>query len=127
MFGKMLFPIDNSREVLRSVDKVLDIFKRHNSHLTVLSVVQSDLADLKVDNSFFSLLEQVRARILRAGIEFEVVEREGKQVLVICDVANELNIDVIVMRTRDVNLEEDSAKTASSVIQMAPCPVLVVP
>ena len=45
----------------------------------------------------------------------------------ICDVADELNIDLIVMGTRGVNLEEDSQSTAVRVIQLAPCPVLVVP
>ena len=45
----------------------------------------------------------------------------------ICDVADELNVDVIVMGTRGVNLESDSGSTAAQVLQLAPCPVLVVP
>ena len=57
----------------------------------------------------------------------EVVEREGKPAFVICDVADELNVDVIVMGTRGVNLEDDTESTAVRVIQLAPCPVLVVP
>ena len=45
----------------------------------------------------------------------------------ICDVANELNVDVILIGTNGVNLERDSDSTAAQVIQFAPCPVLVVP
>jgi nucleotide-binding universal stress UspA family protein len=47
---------------------------------------------------------------------------------VICDVADEIDADVIVMGTRGLTLEADEApSTASRVIQLAPCPVLVVP
>ena len=47
---------------------------------------------------------------------------------VICDVADEINADVIVMGTRGLTLEADEApSTASRVIQLAPCPVMVVP
>jgi uridylate kinase len=42
--------------------------------------------------------------------------------------AIEINADVIVMGTRGLSLEADEApSTASRVIQLAPCPVLVVP
>jgi nucleotide-binding universal stress UspA family protein len=56
-----------------------------------------------------------------------VVERQGKPAFVICDVADEMNVDVIVMGTRGVNLSSDGESTAARVIQLAPCPVLVVP
>ena len=38
----------------------------------------------------------------------------------------ELNVDLIVMGTRGLNLEEEHESTAARVIQLAPCPVLVV-
>jgi nucleotide-binding universal stress UspA family protein len=60
-------------------------------------------------------------------VSCQEIEREGKPAFVICDVADELNVDVIVMGTRGVNLEADSGSTAARVIQLAPCPVLVVP
>jgi nucleotide-binding universal stress UspA family protein len=46
---------------------------------------------------------------------------------VIGDVADEINADVIVMGTRGISLEDDQTSTAARVIQLAPCPVLVVP
>jgi nucleotide-binding universal stress UspA family protein len=46
---------------------------------------------------------------------------------VILDVADELNVDVIVMGTGGVSLNSDDGSTAARVIELAPCPVLVVP
>jgi nucleotide-binding universal stress UspA family protein len=46
---------------------------------------------------------------------------------VIGDVADEIDADVIVMGTRGIALESDQLSTAARVIQLAPCPVLVVP
>jgi hypothetical protein len=58
-------------------------------------------------------------------MECQLIERQGKPAFVICDVADEINADVIVMGTRGLSLEADEASTASRVIQLAPCPVLV--
>jgi len=38
-------------------------------------------------------------------VDCEVIEREGKPAFVICDVADEINADVIVMGTRGLTLE----------------------
>jgi nucleotide-binding universal stress UspA family protein len=38
-----------------------------------------------------------------------------------------VNADVIVMGTHGISLEGDQQSTAARVIQLAPCPVLVVP
>jgi nucleotide-binding universal stress UspA family protein len=73
------------------------------------------------------LLEQARASFTEAGVSCEVIEREGKPAFVIGDVADEINADVIVMGTRGITLEEDHHSTAARVLQLAPCPVLVVP
>ena len=43
-----------------------------------------------------------------------------KPAFVIGDVADELNVDVIVMGTRGVNLGSDRESTAARVIQLAP-------
>ena len=43
------------------------------------------------------------------------------------DVADEINADVIVMGTRGMAIESDEQSTAARVIQLSPCPVLVVP
>ena len=73
------------------------------------------------------LLEQAKQRFAGAGQVCEVIEREGKPAFVIGDVADEINADLIVMGTRGIPLESDQQSTAARVIQLAPCPVLVVP
>ena len=51
----------------------------------------------------------------------------GFAAAVIADVADELNVDVIVMGGPGVNLEIDSTSATASVIELVSCPVLVVP
>ena len=90
----------------------------------LLSVVEPDQDD---PAAVAALLEDARQRFLAEGMDCQLIEREGKPAFVICDVADEINADVIVMGTRGLSLEADQASTASRVIQLAPCPVLVVP
>jgi nucleotide-binding universal stress UspA family protein len=73
------------------------------------------------------LLAQARSSFEQAGVACELLERRGKPAFVIGDVADEINADVIVMGTRGITLETDQQSTAARVIQLAPCPVLVVP
>ena len=127
MFETVLFPIDQSREAAETAGKALDLARAHNSRLVVLSVVQPERPEMHDHQAVATLLAEARTRFEQAGVACEVVEREGKPAFVICDVADELNVDVIVMGTRGVNLQAESGSTASRVIQLAPCPVLVVP
>lgn len=127
MFETVLFPIDQSREAAETAGKALELARTHNSRLVVLSVVQPERPEMHDHEAVATLLAEARARFEEAGVACEVVEREGKPAFVICDVADELNVDVIVMGTRGVNLQAESGSTASRVIQLAPCPVLVVP
>ncbi|UPM49584.1 universal stress protein [Synechococcus sp. A10-1-5-1] len=124
MFEIVLFPIDRSRQAAETASFALKLAQQHESRLVVLSVVEPGQDDPAVA----ALLEQARGRFEEQGVSCEVLEREGKPAFVICDVADEINADVIVMGTRGLSLEaEDAPSTASRVIQLAPCPVMVVP
>ena len=127
MFETVLFPIDQSREALETAAKALELARSHGSRLVLLSVVQPERPEMHDHEAVAGLLDQARDRFEQAGVTCEQIEREGRPAFVICDVADELNVDVIVMGTRGVNLETDSCSTAARVIQLAPCPVLVVP
>ena len=124
MFDTVLFPIDRSRQAAETAATALKLAQRHQSRLVLLSVVAPEQDD---PAAVAALLEDARKRFLAEGMECQVIEREGKPAFVICDVADEINADVIVMGTRGLSLEPDEASTASRVIQLAPCPVLVVP
>ena len=127
MFETVLFPIDQSREALETAGKTLELARTHGSRVLLLSVLQPERPEMHDHDAVASLLSRTRERFQQSGVACEQIEREGKPAFVICDVADELNVDVIVMGTRGVNLETESGSTAARVIQLAPCPVLVVP
>ncbi|MCP9888081.1 MAG: universal stress protein [Prochlorococcaceae cyanobacterium] len=123
MFKTVLFPIDRSRQAMDTAAVALQLVQQHGSRLVLLSVVESGDDEPAVAQ----LLEQARGSFQQAGVACEVIEREGKAAFVIGDVADEIDADVIVMGTRGIALESDQQSTAARVIQLAPCPVLVVP
>ena len=127
MFETVLFPIDPSREALEPEVNALEFARRDGSRLVLLSVLQPVSEEKHDHEAVAGVLSQTRKRCELAGVICQEVERSGKPASVICDVADELNVDVIVMGTRGVNLESDSGSTAAQVLQLAPCPVLVVP
>ena len=127
MFEKILLPIDQTRESIKTAAKALEIANTHKSRLIVLAVSQPGKPDMNNPDSLPSLVTEVRRQIEQANVQCEVLEREGRPAFVICDIADELNVDVIVMGTRGIQLDKDVESTAVRVIQLAPCPVLVIP
>ena len=131
MFEKVLFPIDHTRESLEAAETVIRLVRLCNSQLTVLSVV-AEPEEGQAAPSFEAiaqLLDKVKALFEQQGITIATLERQGKPAFVICDVADEINADVIVMACRGLGLTEEGASDSVSnrVINLAPCPVLVVP
>ena len=127
MFETVLLPIDPSREALEPECKALELARRDGSRLVLLSVLQPVSAERHDHEVVAGVLRQTRERFEQAGVTCQEVERSGKPASVICDVADELNVDVIVMGTGGLNLKSDSGSTAAQVLQRASCPVLVVP
>lgn len=124
MFETILLPMDRSRQAADTAAMALKLAQQFNSRLVLLSVLESGEDDpLQVAQ----LLDQARSSFEQAGVACEVLEREGKPAFVIGDVADEINADLIVMGTRGITVETDQHSTAARVIQLAPCPVLVVP
>ncbi|MFN9871598.1 MAG: universal stress protein [Cyanobacteriota bacterium] len=127
MFDTILFPIDQSRQTMDTAAVALRLAQQHGSRLVVLSVVEAGEGAMHDPAAVSQLLDQARASFEQAGVACEVIERDGVPAFVIGDVADEINADVIVMGTRGITLEDDQQSTAARVIQLAPCPVLVVP
>ncbi|MGB5975610.1 MAG: universal stress protein, partial [Nodosilinea sp.] len=75
------------------------------------------------------LLSKANALFATQAIETQLIEREGQPAFVICDVADELSADLIVMGCRGVGLIEDAQNESVTmrVINLSPCPVLIVP
>jgi hypothetical protein len=75
------------------------------------------------------LLQAAQALFAQQGIEADMVEREGKPSFTICDVADEIGADLIVMGCRGLGLTTEGAteSVTARVINLSPCPVLIVP
>ncbi len=134
MFKTVLFPIDRSRESQQAAETVADVVKIHNSRLILLSVVEPPAEDGTSDvmsspEAIAELLTTAKALFLQQGIEADAIEREGKPAFTICDVADEINADLIVMGCRGLGLTDEgvSDSVTNRVINLSPCPVLIVP
>jgi nucleotide-binding universal stress UspA family protein len=136
MFKTVLFPIDRSREAREAAEVVVEIVKKYDSRLVLLSVVEAaDSDELSVEEGMESpeavaqLLENARSLFTQQGIEAETIEQEGKPAFVICDVADEIGANIIIMGCRGIGLTEEgiAESVTNRVINLSPCPVLIVP
>jgi nucleotide-binding universal stress UspA family protein len=137
MFETVLFPIDQSRESREAVDTVAGVVKTHGSRLYLLSVVEhpEELPTSAADREMTSveaiakLLSEAKALFQTQGIAAEIIEREGKPAFTICDVADEINASLIIMGCRGLGLTEEGVaeSVTNRVINLSPCPVLIVP
>ncbi len=137
MFKTILFPIDRSRESQDSAETVKNLVKTFNSRLVVLSVVEKTSTGDQPDEAGMmgspeavaKLLETAKAFFAQQGITIETVEREGMPSFTICDVADEIEADLIVMGCRGLGLTQEGAieSVTNRVINLAPCPVLIIP
>ena len=137
MFKTVLFPVDQSREAREAAEVVVNIVQKYNSHLVLLSVVETPTAEGEVPESSPMASPEAIAELLKTaqnlfseqGIQAQTIEREGKPAFIICDVADEINANLIVMGCRGLGLTEEGASESvtNRVINLSPCPVLIVP
>ncbi|MBW4654844.1 MAG: universal stress protein [Kaiparowitsia implicata GSE-PSE-MK54-09C] len=131
MFKTVLFPIDQSYESREAAGTVASLVKTLGSRLVIVSVVDNtaENSEMASPEAIANLLQTAKDLFQQQSIDAQVLEREGKPAFVICDVADELNIDLIIMGCRGIGLtEEGSASSVTNrVINLSPCPVLVVP
>jgi len=133
MFKNILFPIDQSRETREAVSIVSNIVKTYNSQLFLLSVVEKSEGDnssaMADEERVGQLLAGAKELFIQENIHAEIIEREGKASFIICDVADEVEASLIIMGCRGLGLTEEGAhdSVTNRVINLAPCPVLVVP
>jgi nucleotide-binding universal stress UspA family protein len=135
MFKTVLFPIDQSREAREAADVVANVVQKYGSRLVLLSVVEEPSpeepnADPMVSPEVVAkLLQNARSLFSQQGIQAEVLERQGKPAFTICDVADEIEANLIIMGCRGLGLTEEGAtdSVTTRVINLSPCPVLIVP
>ncbi len=135
MFKTVLFPIDRSRETQEAAEVVVNVVQQYHSRLVLLSVVESPSVESPGEQVMTSpeavaqLLQNAQDLFSQQGIQTEVLEKEGLPAFTICDVADEIGANLIVMGCRGLGLTEDGASESvtNRVINLSPCPVLVVP
>lgn len=136
MFKTVLFPVDQSREAREAADVVVNIVQKYGSRLILLSVVEpppegeSPSSDTMTSpEAVAKLLKTAQSLFADRGIPAEAIEREGKAAFTICDVADEIDADLIVMGSRGLGLTEEGTTDSVTyrVINLSPCPVLIVP
>lgn len=122
MFTTILFAVDSSLEARQAAPIVASLVKSYQSRLILLSVVNEEEPD---GDKVETILANARQLFEAEGITPEVRVAEGKPAFVICDTADELNCNLIVMGTRGIT--ENTESVSQRVITLSPCPVLVVP
>lgn len=132
MFKTVLFPIDQSREAREAVEIVINLVKTYDSKLFLLSVVEKSADGTSVmgnEDIVAKLLAEAKNLFAQAEITAEIIEREGLPSFLICDVAEEVKANLIVMGCRGLGLTKEGAEESvtNRVINLSPCPVLVVP
>jgi len=135
MFKTVLFPIDQSREAREAADVVANIVQTYGSRLILLSVVEETDPEAPATSPMVSpeavaqLLENARTLFAKQGIIAELLERQGKPAFTICDVADEVEASLIIMGCRGIGLTDEGAtdSVTTRVINLSPCPVLIVP
>jgi nucleotide-binding universal stress UspA family protein len=135
MFKTILFPLDSSRESHQTAELVAELVNFYSSRLVLLSVVEAPEA-AEADGgmtdaaAIAELLENAKAVFAQQGIQAEAIEREGKPAFMICEVAEEVGANLIVMGYRggfDLTEEEAANSVTKRVLDLSLCPVLVVP
>ena len=130
MFKTVLFPIDSSRETREAADVVINIVNTYSSSLTLLSVVEENQkSNMSSETDVAKLLLGAKTLFEKQGINVQTVEKFGIPSFTICDFADEINADLIVMGCRGLGLtpEKTSESVAHRTIELAPCPILIVP
>ena len=137
MFKTVLFPVDQSREAREAAEVVVNVVQKYGSRLFLLSVLEEPNPEEAPPNpeammspeAIAELLKNAQALFAQQGIEAETITREGMAAFTICDVADEIGANLIVMGCRGLGLTEEGAaeSVTNRVINLSPCPVLIVP
>ncbi|MGK7901742.1 MAG: universal stress protein [Hormoscilla sp.] len=135
MFQTVLFPVNDSRESREAAEVVVNVVQKYGSRLVLLSVrvpaesEETSQQSMSDHEAIAKLLEGAKAMFAQQGIQTEVMEREGKPAFTICDVADEIDANLIVMGSRGMGLTEEgiSDSVTNRVVNLSPCPVLIVP
>ena len=138
IFEKILVPLDGSECSLRALEKAIEIAKKFNGKITLISVY--NVSSFKVTPSQVfnyvieirkaneSILEEATKIVKAEGIQVEKVIEEGHIVERIVNKARDENFDLIVLGAQGISKIKEIllGSVSQGVISHSRCPVLVV-
>ena len=137
MFTTVLLPLAPHPPDPATMAQVQSLVRGPDGRVVLLRLLEPEAPSNPNQSRNFPELERIQAQLRAAGLICTVIERRLQSVddeaaarfaaAVIADVADELNVDVIVMGGPGVNLEIDSTSATASLIELVSCPLLVVP
>ena len=137
MFTTVLLPLAPHPPDPATLAQVQSLVRGPDGRVVLLRLLEAEALSNPNQSRSLREHERVQGQLRAAGLICTVIERRlqsvdggdaaGFAAAVIADVADELNVDVIVMGGPGVNLEIDSTSATASVIERVSCPVLVVP
>ncbi|MDI6906559.1 MAG: universal stress protein [Thermoanaerobacterales bacterium] len=140
MYKKILIPSDGSEYAMRAAEYALEVAKENPAvEITIVYAYQL-VPDLALDTPFTpsiitfadeqaqAILEKTAKVFEDAGIKAETVVRRGDPGREIAELAREGGFDHIIMGTRGAGALGGLifGSVAQKVVQLAPCPVLLV-
>ena len=146
MFIKILCATDLNTTSNEAVKKAVQLAHQYNSKIIMLNVheefmtkeemrmlrVSIDTIKLEFERTALKAKEEMSEVIKKLhaeDIQMEYIIKEGKSNLVICEEANRIQADLIIMGVSEKNIVSNFIyrSTASFVIEHVEIPVLVVP
>ena len=146
MFRKILCATDLNPESSEAVRKAVQLAHQYNSKIIMLNIheefmTKEEMGMLRVSIDAMKLeiktialkakkeMSEVIKKLHAEDIQVEYIIKEGKSNLVICEEAERLKVDLIIMGVSDKNIISNFIfrSTASYVIEHVDIPVLVVP
>lgn len=140
MFNKILLPSDGSEFAMRAAQYALTVAQENPEVKITIVYAYQLVPDIALDTPFtpsiitfadeqaLAVLEKTRQVFDDAGVKVETVVRRGDPGREITALAREGDFDHIVMGTRGAGALGGLifGSVAQKVVQMAPCPVLLV-
>jgi nucleotide-binding universal stress UspA family protein len=136
MFEKLLLAVDGSEHARHAIPLVADLAKKSAGHVTVLHVREHGVSkftewERETADDAQSVVEGVQRELLAAGAEssFEIRRAlAGRAAREICDVADELDADLVVVGNhgRNALVRLVLGSTSTYVVHHCRRPVMVV-
>ena len=138
MFEKILHANDGSEHAFHALALALALAKQNNSELHMISVEEIDympefIEEVREETGtsarrFHSVLQRARAMAQEHGIKLQTHIVAGHPVRDVIRLAAELKVDLLVIGAtgHSALYERMIGSRADRIMQLAPCPVLVV-